>query len=409
MGREAEAAVSGEHILGARKISEHVWWVGAVDWGIRDFHGYATSRGTTYNAYLVMADKVTLIDTVKAPFRQEMMARIASVVAPEKIEYVVSNHSEMDHSGSLPETIAALRPSRVFASKMGAKTLKAHFGLDGIEAVASGDELDLGNVKLDFLETRMLHWPDSMVSYLGADRLLFSQDGFGMHLASSERFADELDPAVLHQEAAKYYANILLPYSTLVTKLLATVAGMKLDIGVLCPDHGPVWRKGFDVLGWYGRWAEQKPTRKAVVTYATMWGSTARMAQAIADGLAEAGGTATVMPLGPAHRSDVITELLDAGALLVGSPTINNSMFPSMADFLCYARGLKPRNLVGQAFGSYGWSGEACKQVLGYFDDMGIELVAEPVRVNYVPTAADLVRCRELGLEVASRMKERAA
>ena len=397
-----------ENSLKATRVSEHVWWVGAVDWAIRDFHGYATDRGSTYNAYLVMADKVTLIDTVKAPFRGEMMARIASVVDPAKVEYVVSNHSEMDHSGSLPETIAALRPSRVLASKMGVRALAAHFGLDGIEAVGTGDSLDLGNMKLDFLETRMLHWPDSMVSYLAADRLLFSQDGFGMHLASSERFADELDPAVLRQEAAKYYANILLPFSPLVTKLLATVAEMKLDIAFLCPDHGPTWRKGFDILGWYGRWAEQKPTRKAVVTYATMWNSTALMANSIADGLAEAGADVKVMPLGPAHRSDVITELLEAGALLVGSPTINNQMFPTMADFLCYARGLKPQNLVGQVFGSYGWSGEACKQMTAELAAMKVEPVGEPVRVNYVPGEAALAQCRALGLAVGKRLAESA-
>jgi flavorubredoxin len=396
-----------ESSLQAVRVSEHVWWVGAVDWAIRDFHGYATSRGSTYNAYLVMADKVTLIDTVKAPFRGEMMARIASVVDPARVDYIVSNHSEMDHSGCLPETIAALKPEKVFASKMGVKALHAHFGLEGIAAVGTGDELALGNLTLKFLETRMLHWPDSMVSYLVEDRLLFSQDGFGMHLASSRRFADEIDPAVLYEEAAKYFANILLPYSGLITKLLASITALGLDIAFLCPDHGPVWRRGFDVLGWYARWAEQKPTPKAVITYATMWNSTALMAQSIADGLAGTGVEAKVLPLGPAHRSDVMTELLEAGALLVGSPTINNQVFPTMADFLCYARGLKRRNLIGQVFGSYGWSGEACGQMGRELEEMDVELVGEPVRATYVPDAAVLAACRALGGEVGRRLKEK--
>lgn len=396
-----------ESSLKAARVSEHVWWVGAVDWAVRDFHGYATSRGTTYNAYLVMADKVTLIDTVKAPFRREMMARIASVIEPAKIEYIVSNHSEMDHSGCLPETIAAVQPEKVFASKMGVKALKAHFRLDGIEAVGTGDKLGLGNLELSFLETRMLHWPDSMVSYLPADKLLFSQDGFGMHLASGKLFADELDPAVLRQEAGKYYANILLPYSALITKLLETIAGLKLDIAYLCPDHGPVWRKGFEVLDWYARWAEQRPARKAVVTYATMWGSTAQMAQSVADGLVEAGVEVKVMPLGPAHRSDVMTELLEAGALAVGSPTINNGMFPTMADFLCYARGLKPRNLIGQVFGSYGWSGEACKTMSQELAAMAVEPVGEPVRSLYVPDETALGQSRALGLEIGRLLVEK--
>jgi len=394
--------------LKAVKVADRVWWVGAIDWGIRDFHGYATSRGSTYNAYLVLADKVTLVDTVKAPFREEMLARVASVIEPGRIDYVVSNHSEMDHSGCLPEVIARVQPEKVFASPMGVKALRAHFALGGVEPVGTGDTLSLGDMTLHFLETRMLHWPDSMVSYLAEKRLLFSQDGFGMHLASVERFADELDPAVLYQEAAKYYANILLPYSGLIPRLFDKVRELELRIEVLCPDHGPVWRGRLDIMDWYARWAEQRPTMKAVVAYATMWGSTARMAQSLADGLLEGGATARLLPLPPAHRSDVMTELLEAGALLVGSPTLNNGIFPTVADLLTYARGLKPRNLLGQAFGSHGWSGEACKQVQAYFADMGIETVGEAVRVNYVPTAADLTACRELGRQVAARMKERA-
>ncbi len=394
--------------LQAVKVGEHVWWVGAIDWGIRDFHGYETSRGTTYNAFLVTADKITLIDTVKAPFREEMLARVGSVVEPEKVDYIVSNHAEMDHSGSLPETIALVNPEKVFASKMGVKALARHFHtVSGIEQVETGSELSLGNLTLRFLETRMLHWPDSMVSFLVEDKLLFSQDGFGMHLASSQRFADECDPAVLKQEAAKYFANILLPYSDLITRLLATVKELGLEIDVLCPDHGPVWRKGFDILGWYREWAEQKPTMKAVVAYATMWNSTARMAQTVADGLREAGAEAKVLPVPPAHRSDVVTELLDAGALIVGSPTLNNNIFPSMADLLTYIKGLKPKNLVGQAFGSYGWSGEACRILGTMLDEIKVEKVGDPVRVNYVPDEEELQRCRKLGLEVAARMTEK--
>lgn len=394
--------------LQAVKVGEHVWWVGAIDWGIRDFHGYATRRGTTYNAFLVIADKTTLIDTVKAPFREEMLARVRSVVEPGNIDYIVSNHAEMDHSGSLPETIALVKPEKVFASRMGVKALARHFHkVSGIEQVETGSELSLGNLTLRFLETRMLHWPDSMVSFLVEDKLLFSQDGFGMHLASSQRFADECDPLVLKQEAAKYYANILLPYSDLITRLLATVKELGLEIDVLCPDHGPVWRKGFDILGWYGEWAQQKPSMKAVVAYATMWNSTARMAQSVADGLREAGAEARVLPVPPGHRSDVVTELLDAGALMVGSPTLNNNIFPSMADLLTYVKGLKPRNLVGQSFGSFGWSGEACRNLCGMLDDIGIEKVGDPVRVNYVPDEEELQQCRKLGQQVAARMSQK--
>lgn len=392
------------HTFEAARISDRVYWVGAIDWAVRDFHGYATSRGTTYNAYLILADKVTLVDTVKAPFAAEMMARIASVVEPSKIDYILSNHSEMDHTGCLPEAIAAARPQKVFASANGAKALEAHFHLGGgITAVRDGETLDLGGAAVTCVETRMLHWPDSMVSYLAGDEVLFSQDGFGQHLASTERWADEVPREVLRHEAAKYFANILMPFSGLVARLVAKLREMNLPLKVIAPDHGPAYRKD---LGWivdlWDQWAAQKRGRGAVVTFDTMWQSTARMASAVAEGLA-AGGAAgvKVMPLGSDHRSDVATELLDAGALVVGSPTINNQMFPTVADLLVYLEGLKPKGLTGAAFGSYGWSGEAVAKIEEVLGRMKVTLAAAGLKVPYVPDAAALAACRDLGRAVA--------
>jgi len=393
----------------ATRISEHVWWVGAIDWSVRDFHGYKTGRGTTYNAYLVLADKPTLIDTVKAPFFGEMMARIGSVIDPADVQIIVSNHSEMDHSGCLPRTIQALRPRAVYASAMGQKTLEEHFHLGGgIETVADGRVIDLGGMGLTAVETRMLHWPDSMMTYLDADKVLFSQDGFGMHLATSQRFADEVDQDTLHYEAAKYYANILLPLSPIVKKALDKVAGLDLDIAIIAPDHGPVWRSDpGPIVELYAKWAGQEPAKKAVVTYDTMWGSTDIMARAIEDGLAEAGVPTRVMPLGGCHRSDIATEMLDAGALVVGSPTINNKMFPTVADLLTYIGGLKPLGRIGAAFGSHGWSGEGAKDVAKALSEMKVELVADPLSVKYVPDEAALGECRALGKRIAEELEAR--
>lgn len=395
----------------AVRITDRVWWVGAIDWNIRDFHGYTTRRGSTYNAYLVMADKVTLMDTVKAPFRDEMLSRIASVVDPQEIRYIVSNHSEMDHTGCLPEVIDLLRPEKVFASPMGTKTLQDLFHRQTeIVPLKDGSRLSLGNATLDFLETRMLHWPDSMFSYLQEDRLLFSQDGFGMHLATSERFDDEIDPAILEFEAATYYANILLPYSPLVLKLLERVAASGLAIEVIAPDHGPVWRKDLaGILGRYGRWAAQKPADKAVVVYATMWKSTEWMAKAMAEGLADGGLRVKLMNMDEVHRSDVVYETLEAGALCVGSPTLNNNLLPQMADVLTYLKGLRPANLAGCAFGSFGWSGESVKQIQDYLGDMKVEAVGEAIRVKHVPDRDTLARCYEQGRRVAAAVKERVA
>ncbi len=393
----------------AVKLTDKVYWVGAIDWGVRNFHGYLTSRGSTYNAYLVLAEKVTLIDTVKAPFFDEMMARIASVIEPTKIDYIVSNHSEMDHTGALPDTISAVAPEKVFASPNGVKALTDHFHMDReIIAVADGETIPLGDMTLTCLETRMLHWPDSMVSYIPEEKVLFSQDGFGMHLASTERFDDELGEAVLEQEGAKYFANILLPFSALVKKLLARLGEAKLDVALLAPDHGPVWRTDIGgIISRWGRWAEQAATMKAVIAFDTMWGSTDKLARAIADGLARGGASAKVMPLGSSHRSDVATEVLDAGALIIGSPTINNQIFPTVADCLTYLKGLKPKNLVGAAFGSYGWSGESVKHLEAELEAMKIERVADALKVKYVPDAAALGRARELGAAIAAKLAEK--
>ncbi|MFH1502800.1 MAG: flavodoxin domain-containing protein [Candidatus Eisenbacteria bacterium] len=389
-------------------VTDRVYWVGAIDWAIRDFHGYSTDRGTTYNAYLILADKITLVDTVKAPFIEQLMSRIRSVVDPRDIDIIISNHSEMDHSGSLPTVIDAVKPSRIVASKMGVKALAQHFGRSDVDEVSDGESLSLGDANVTFYETRMLHWPDSMFTYLHEDELLFSQDAFGMHLASCEMLTDELDKSVLDWEAAKYYANILMPYSPIVTKLLDRLDELALPLKVVAPDHGPMWRSDIDrIIEKYRVWAEMRPNLKVVIVYDTMWGSTAMMAHSIADGVRSAGGCPRVLPLGSADRSQVAAEVLEAGALLVGTPTINNQMFPRLADTLSYLKGLKPRNLIGTAFGSHGWSGEGALHVHEILGDMGVELLTDAKGIltsQYVPDDDALRRCHELGEDVARRL-----
>ena len=337
-------------IYSAVKVTDNVYWVGAIDWTIRDFHGYTTPHGSTYNAYLVMADDITLIDTVKAPFMDEMLSRIKSVVDPSKIKYIISNHSEMDHSGCLLEMIDLIKPQTVFASPVGVKTLKELFHSEQeIIEVVDRETLNLGNMELTFMETRMIHWPDSMFTYLDKDELLFSQDAFGMHLATLERFADEIPAATLEYEGATYYANIVLPYSPVVLKVLDKVAASGLKIKIIAPDHGPVWRKD---IGWiidlYKKWASQKPIAKAVVVYATMWHSTEKMARAISESLAQAGIKVKLLSMNETHRSEVVYEVLEAGALIVGSPTLNNNILPQMADVITYLKGLRPANKIGR-------------------------------------------------------------
>ena len=390
----------------AIKVSDHVYWVGAIDWTVRDFHGYATERGSTYNAYLILGDKITLIDTVEPEFKNQLLARISSVIEPSRIDYIISNHSEPDHAGALAEVAALVQPEKIFASKMGVRNLQAHFHQPlNLVPVATGDKLSLGNLTLEFIETRMLHWPDSMFTFLVEDGVLFSSDAFGMHLASNARFDDQIDD--WEYEAVKYYANILLPYSGLVPELLDEVAAMNLPIKIIAPAHGFIWRKDLQTIqSLYRRWSEQKPTKKVVVAYDTMWGSTAKMADAIMEGLWPGGVEPKGMDLRVTHRSDVVAELLEAGGLIIGTSTLNNGLLPRVGELLTYIKGLRPRNLQTFVFGSYGWSGEAVGQVEKLFDEMGLGVFREGIRSWYVPNQEVLEACFNAGQEFAAQLLE---
>lgn len=388
------------------EIAEGIYWVGVIDWNIRDFHGYSTYQGSTYNAYLIMDDKITLIDTVKKPFADELLANIGEIVDPKKIDYVISNHTEMDHSGGLPRVMHKVGEDKpLYCSKMGQKNLSRHFAQAwNYQPVEDGGQLNLGKRTLTFMETRMLHWPDSMFTYVNGEGILFSSDGFGQHYAGLERFDDQVGEAIM-PHAKKYFANILLLYAPLILKLVDKVTEMGLSIRMICPDHGIIWRTDpSKIIKAYVDWSEQKPRRKAVVVYDTMWHSTEAMAEAIANALGEEGVDARPLQLRTNHRSDVITEVLDAGAVVVGSPTLNNGLFPTVSDFLTYMKGLKPKNKIGAAFGSYGWSGEAVKLVTKELEEMGFSIIEPGVRVQYVPDDKALDACRELAKKIAAAL-----
>ncbi len=396
--------------LKAIQISDNIYWVGVIDWGVRDIHGFTTDMGTTYNAYLVMTNKITLFDTVKKGFEDELLSRISSVVNPEKIDYIISNHSEPDHSEVLPEIIKAVRPEKVFASSMGKKTLNSYYhDLDmEITAVKDGEELDLGGKTVKFMETRMLHWPDSMFSYIVEDKVLLTQDAFGMHLASSERFGEELPWGILEKHVSEYYANIITPYSSHVAKVFEKIDKTGLKVNIVAPDHGPVWKNmgNFSkVLSLYKKWSARRLDAKIVITYDTMWKSTEKMARHIEDGARASDVTVEIMPLYAFERSKLALEMLDTSAVIVGSPTLNNNIFPSLADVLTYIKGLKFKTPYGAVFGSYGWSGEGNKLLRGYLEAMGVEIIGE-VKSKYVPDDKVKEACFVLGQAVADKVKE---
>lgn len=393
----------------AVKISEKVYWVGAIDWNIRDFHGYSTKQGTTYNAFLILSKKTTLIDTVKKEFFPEMMARIASVIDPKKIEIIISNHAELDHAGALPQTVCTVQPKEIYASDMGVKNILAqlHPSFE-VKPVKTGDKIDLGDDTLSFIEARMLHWPDSMFSYLEKEKVLFTNDVFGMHLATSQLFDDENDEHIWLPEAEKYYANIILPYSDIALRFLDNFKQMNLTPKIIAPDHGFIWRKDLSrIVNLYEKWAAQKPQKKVVVVYDTMWGSTQKMAEYVTEGLRQGGMEVKQMSMHSCHRSEVAHELLNAGGLVVGTPVINSEIFPAMADVLCYLKGLKKKHLVGGAIGSYGWNPAPVNGLAEWLKAAQVELAAPVVSAKFSPTPEILEACRQLGFGIAQKITEK--
>jgi len=345
------------------KIADGVFWVGVVDWGIRRFHGHelSTHRGTTYNAYLIVDEKIALVDTVWEPFSEELMRNIREVVDPAKIDYVIANHAEVDHSGGLPAVMRECPEATVVVSKRGAESIPGHYHADWkLRAVGTGEKIGLGASDLVFVEAPMLHWPDSMFTYLTGRNVLMPNDAFGQHYATAFRFNDEAARDELYEEALKYYANILTPFSGLVTKKIDEVLALGLPVDVIAPSHGVIWRADpLQIVKKYQDWAAQKPEPRAVVLYDTMWNATRKMADAIIDGLAEGGVDARAFHVAAADRNDVNVEVFRSRAVLVGSPTFNNGVLPTLAPILEDLRGLKFKNKIAAAFGSYGWSGEA--------------------------------------------------
>ncbi len=384
------------------EIKKDVFWVGAIDFDSHDFHGYSLSpRGTTYNAYFIHDEKNTLFDTVKHEQAYDLLERLRCNKSG-KLDYLVINHVELDHAGSLKEIVELCKPEKIFCSVMGLKSMAGYFDISSwpVQAVKTGDSISLGKRTVQFVETRMLHWPDSMFSYIPEDKLLISNDAFGQNIASSERFADQVDREVLKQAIREYYYNIVLPYSPQVVKTLALASEMKLDIDMIAPDHGLIFRNREDVsfiLNMYGELAEQKTQKRALVIYDTMWQSTARMAGAVADGLFEVGVPYRVMHLKNHHHSEVMTALSECGALIVGSPTHNNGILPLVTANLTYIKGLRPQNRIGGAFGSFGWSGESVKVISEWLDSMHVDQPLPPVKAQFRPGEDALKACFELG------------
>jgi flavorubredoxin len=376
-------------------------YVGYVDFEVRNFHGYSTHRGSSYNAYIVKGEKTVLIDTVKHPYFEYFLKNIKEVCDPSEIDYFITNHVEMDHSGSFPLIIDHLPNAELIASERGVDALRAHFHQEvgdeifgKIRGVKEGDTLDIGNgKKFTFVPIPMIHWPDSMVSFMtdeNGKNILFSNDAFGQHFATTKHWDDENDLCEIMQEAEKYYANILLHLSGLIAKALPKVGALPIDI--VCTSHGVCWRSHIpEILEKYTKWCKGEIDEKSVlIVYDTMWGSTEKIAKALAKEISHRGIPVKRFKLTTADYSDVITEAMKAKAILIGSPTLNNGLYPTVAEYLSYQRGLKPMNKVGLAFGSYGWSGQAAQEIADIMKDTKIDVLDELIKIHYVPKPEDL-------------------
>jgi len=399
--------------MGAVEIKPGIYWVGAIDWAVRDFHGYITPHGTSYNNYLILDKQVTLVDTVKHDFSAYTIENIRSVVDPAKIENVIINHIENDHMTSLDRIMELAPKAVIYITERGKKGLDRFFDTTKwqFKIVKSGHTLNTGTKTITFLETPMLHWPDSMMSYVQEDKLLISQDAFGQHIASSSRFDDEYcdqySVSALEHAVRDYYANILMPFGALIKNKIAEVQKLGFEISMIAPDHGIIWRKDpGKILQMYLDMANDKADLRVVIVYDTMWHSTEHMTIPLMEGIKAAGVDVEVIKLRSTPMSAAIKRMWESRAILVGTPTLNNIMFPSVAEFLQHLRGLRPKNRLAGAFGSFGWGGGAVKEAYEAFKKMGLDVVEPGIEVLYRPGKEDEERCFEFGKQFAERTKE---
>jgi anaerobic nitric oxide reductase flavorubredoxin len=392
------------------ELAKGVYWVGYVDWALRHFHGYelSTHRGSSYNAYLIVDEKIVLVDTVWGPFGDRLIDNIREIVDPAKIDIVVANHAEMDHSGSLPLIMRHTPNATVIVSKRGRESVEAHYHQPwNFRAVQTGERINIGKRELVFIEAPMLHWPDSMFTYVTGDNILISNDAFGHHYATSSHFNDEVDQDELYTEALKYYANILTPFSNMVLRKIDEVLALNLPVNMIAPSHGIIWRKNpLQIVKQYQKWAAQIPDKSAVICFDTMWDGTRHLAEAIGEGLISENVPYKSYFLPVSDHNDVITEIFKSKAVIIGSPTFNGGILPTVAPILEDIRGMKFQNKIGAAFGCYGWSGESVKTLEEHLAKSKITKVADGVLAKWQPRTEDIAKCRELGAQIGRAVRQ---
>ena len=396
----------------SKRVTDKVTWVGKIDWELKKFHGdeLSTMEGSSYNSYLIRDKKTVLIDTVWGPYDTEFVNRLKEEIDLKEIDYIVMNHNESDHSGTLPALMREIPDTPIYCTKKGESILRGLYHQDwNYVNVKTGDELEIGDSKLVFVEASMLHWPDTMMTYMTGEKILFSNDVFGQHYASEMLYDDMDDISKLLHEAEKYYTNIITPFSTFVTKKLAEVQGMNLKIDLVAPSHGIIWRENIGlIMDLYAKWANNYQEDQITLIYDTMWQSTRKMAEAIAEGIQQASPNTTIKILNAVKndKNDILVEVFKSKAILVGSPTINNGFSYAIAGILEMIKGLKFKNKKAASFGSYGWSGEAAKQIKEFLEESKFAIVNDGIRVNWAPDQETIEQLREYGRKFVEEIAE---
>lgn len=394
-----------------KKITEKVTWVGKVDWELKSFHGneYSTWKGSSYNSYLIRDQKTVLIDTVWKPYDEEYIENLKREIDLKKIDFIIANHNEIDHSGALAMLMEEIPDTPIYCTANGVKIIKGHYHKDWkFVTVKTGDTLNIGESTLTFVEAPMLHWPDSMMTYMSGENILFSNDAFGQHYATESFYNDIVDSGELYAEAIKYYANILTPFSKFVTKKIQEVLKLQLPLDLICTSHGVIWKNNpTQIIEKYLEWADNYKENQITVIYDTMWNSTRKMAEAIASGIRHADPSVTVKLFNSSKedKNDIVTEIFKSKGILIGSPAVNNGFMHSIGGLLEMVKGLKFKNKKAAAFGSYGWSGEAVKQLTEKLKEAGFETVNDGIRSLWVPDGEEIKALETYGKSIAEQMK----
>lgn len=390
-------------------VKNNVHWVGKIDWELDSFHGddYSVNNGSSQNAYLIQEEKTVLIDTVWIPHSTEFIDNLEEEIDLKSIDFIVCNHGEVDHSGALPALMEKIPGTPIYCTAAAVKSLVGQYHQPdwNFQVVKTGDSVDIGNGKsLVFVEMKMLHWPDSMATYMTGDNILFSNDAFGQHFAVQELFNDKADQCLLMEEAIKYYANILNPFSPFVTRKIEEVVAMDIPIDIIATSHGVIWRDDpMQIITKYVEWADNYKEDQITIVYDTMWEGTTKLAHAIAEGVAKESPETRVkvFNIAKSDKNDVMTEVFKSRAIAVGSPTVGQNILSTVGGWLTFLEELKFKEKKAAVFGCYGWSGESTKILRGKLETAGFELLEEEVRCMWNPQADQYAEAEALGRALA--------